>query len=77
MCAALHRLAGEDPGTGTGTGVAGLRGTAAVTGEGRLTGGRTVRAGFVIVGIGAVPSTAWLVGSPLALRGGIPTTTVA
>lgn len=56
VCAALHRRAGEDPVTGTG--VAGLRGTAAVTGEGRL-------------------PTPPGVGSTLALRGGIPTTTVA
>ncbi|MFD5914526.1 hypothetical protein ACFWHL_38045 [Streptomyces massasporeus] len=75
VCAALHRRAGEDPVTGTG--VAGLRGTAAVTGEGRLTDGRTVRADVVIAGIGAAPNTAWLVGLTLALRDGTPTTTVA
>ncbi|WP_199820134.1 NAD(P)/FAD-dependent oxidoreductase [Streptomyces sp. NRRL S-475] len=68
VCAALHRRAGVD--LVTGTGVAGLRGTAAVTGV-DLTDGRTVPADVVIVGIGAVPNTAWLVGSTLALQDGV------
>ncbi|MFI0138179.1 NAD(P)/FAD-dependent oxidoreductase [Streptomyces luteogriseus] len=68
VCAALHRRAGVD--LVTGTGVTGLRGTATVTGV-DLTDGRTVPADIVIVGIGAVPNTAWLVGSPLALQDGV------
>ncbi|MEU9574537.1 FAD/NAD(P)-binding oxidoreductase [Streptomyces massasporeus] len=68
VCAALHRRAGVD--LVTGTGVAGLRGTASVSGV-DLTDGRTVPADVVIVGIGAVPNTAWLVGSTLALRDGV------
>lgn len=36
-----------------------------------LTDGRTLPAGVVIVGIGAVPDTAWLVGSTLALQDGV------
>ncbi|GAA2275980.1 FAD-dependent oxidoreductase [Streptomyces hawaiiensis] len=68
VCAALHRRAGVE--LVTGTGVAGLRGTAKVTGV-DLTDGRSLPADVVIVGIGAVPNTAWLVGSPLALRDGV------
>ncbi|MBX9361974.1 NAD(P)/FAD-dependent oxidoreductase [Streptomyces sp. WAC04114] len=68
VCAALHRRAGVD--LVTGTGVAGLRGTASVSGV-DLTDGRTLPADVVIVGIGAVPNTAWLVGSTLALRDGV------
>lgn len=68
VCAALHRRAGVE--LITGTGVAGLRGTATVTGV-DLTDGRTLPADAVIVGIGATPNTSWLVGSPLALRDGV------
>ncbi|MFF9121433.1 NAD(P)/FAD-dependent oxidoreductase [Streptomyces massasporeus] len=68
VCAALHRRAGVD--LVTGTGVAGLRGTASVSGV-DLTDGRTLLADVVIVGIGAVPNTAWLVGSTLALGDGV------
>ncbi|MEU0203108.1 MULTISPECIES: FAD-dependent oxidoreductase [unclassified Streptomyces] len=68
VCAALHRRGGVD--LVTGTGVTGLRGTAAVTGV-DLTDGRTLPADTVIVGIGAVPNTTWLVGSALALRDGV------
>ncbi|MFF7896410.1 NAD(P)/FAD-dependent oxidoreductase [Streptomyces sp. NPDC007907] len=68
VCAALHRRAGVE--LVTGTGVAGLRGTARVTGV-DLTDGRSLPADVVIVGIGAVPNTAWLVGSALALRDGV------
>ncbi|MER6716015.1 FAD-dependent oxidoreductase [Streptomyces sp. NPDC000877] len=68
VCAALHRRGGVD--LVTGTGVTGLRGTATVTGV-DLTDGRTLPADTVIVGIGAVPNTAWLVGSALALRDGV------
>ncbi|WP_175431365.1 NAD(P)/FAD-dependent oxidoreductase [Streptomyces hawaiiensis] len=68
VCAALHRRADVD--LVTGTGVAGLRGAAAVTGV-DLTDGRTLPADIVIVGIGATPNTAWLAGSPLALQDGV------
>ena len=68
VCAALHRRGGAD--LVTGTGVAGLRGTATVTGV-DLTDGRTLPADIVIVGIGATPNTAWLVGSALALHDGV------
>ncbi|MFD5159882.1 NAD(P)/FAD-dependent oxidoreductase [Streptomyces hawaiiensis] len=68
VCAALHRRAGVD--LVTGTGVAGLRGTAAVTGV-DLTDGRSLPADIVIVGIGAAPNTAWLAGSTLALQDGV------
>jgi NADPH-dependent 2,4-dienoyl-CoA reductase/sulfur reductase-like enzyme len=64
----LHRRAGVE--LVTGTGVAGLRGTTGVTGV-DLTDGRSLPADVVIVGIGAVPNTAWLTGSPLALRDGV------
>ncbi|AXE84462.1 FAD-dependent oxidoreductase [Streptomyces sp. Go-475] len=68
VCAALHRRGGVD--LVTGTGVTGLRGTATVTGV-DLTDGRTLPADTVIVGIGAVPNTTWLVGSALAVRDGV------
>jgi NADPH-dependent 2,4-dienoyl-CoA reductase/sulfur reductase-like enzyme len=68
VCAALHRRAGVE--LVTGTGVTGLRGTTGVTGV-DLTDGRSLPADVVIVGIGAVPNTAWLAGSPLALRDGV------
>ncbi|KOU74317.1 pyridine nucleotide-disulfide oxidoreductase [Streptomyces sp. MMG1533] len=68
VCAALHRRGGVD--LVTGTGVAGLRGTAAVTGV-ALSDGRVLPADTVIVGIGATPNTAWLAGSTLALHDGV------
>lgn len=68
VCAALHRRAGVR--LLTGTGVAGLRGTVAVTGV-ALTDGRTLPADIVIVGIGATPNTGWLAGSTLALHDGV------
>lgn len=68
VCAALHRRAGVR--LLTGTGVAGLRGTVAVTGV-ALSDGRTLPADIVIVGIGATPHTGWLAGSTLALHDGV------
>ncbi|MEU0743483.1 FAD-dependent oxidoreductase [Streptomyces sp. NPDC006134] len=68
VCAALHRRGGT--GLITGTGVAGLRGTVAVTGV-ELTDGRILPADVVVVGIGATPNTAWLAGSALALHDGV------
>ncbi|MCW8102132.1 NAD(P)/FAD-dependent oxidoreductase [Streptomyces tauricus] len=68
LCAALHRRGGVE--LVTGTGVAALRGTVAVTAV-ELSDGRLLPADVVIVGIGAVPNTGWLEGSPLALRDGV------
>lgn len=68
VCATLHRRGGVD--LVTGTGVAGLRGTVSVT-DVDLADGRTLPADVVIVGIGATPNTAWLVGSTLALHDGV------
>ncbi|MDT0437048.1 MULTISPECIES: NAD(P)/FAD-dependent oxidoreductase [Streptomyces] len=68
VCAALHRRGGAE--LITGTGVAALRGTPAVTGV-ELSDGRVLDADVVVVGIGAVPNTAWLAGSTLALRDGV------
>ncbi|CAM5731891.1 NAD(P)/FAD-dependent oxidoreductase OS=Streptomyces alboniger OX=132473 GN=CP975_05090 PE=4 SV=1 [Streptomyces alboniger] len=68
VCAALHQRGGVD--LITGTGVAGLRGTASVTGV-ELTDGRTLPADVVIVGIGTTPNTGWLAGSTLALHDGV------
>ncbi|WP_225821849.1 NAD(P)/FAD-dependent oxidoreductase [Streptomyces naphthomycinicus] len=68
VCAGLHRRGGVE--LITGTGVAALRGAATVTGV-ELTDGRTLPADVVIVGIGAVPDTAWLAGSTLALQDGV------
>ncbi|WP_328939023.1 FAD-dependent oxidoreductase [Streptomyces tauricus] len=68
LCAALHRRGGVE--LVTGTGVAALRGTVAVTAV-ELSDGRLLPADVVIVGIGAVPNTGWLAGSPLALRDGV------
>jgi NADPH-dependent 2,4-dienoyl-CoA reductase/sulfur reductase-like enzyme len=68
VCASLHRRGGVE--LITGTGVAGLRGTLTVTGV-DLTDGRTLPADVVIVGIGAIPTTAWLQGSALALHDGV------
>ncbi|MET8247896.1 FAD-dependent oxidoreductase [Streptomyces sp. NPDC005202] len=68
VCATLHRRGGVD--LVTGTGVAGLRGTVAVTGV-ELADGSILPADVVIVGIGARPNTAWLAGSTLALHDGV------
>ncbi|MFE7033184.1 NAD(P)/FAD-dependent oxidoreductase [Streptomyces sp. NPDC057621] len=68
LCAALHRRGGVD--LVTGTGIAALRGRGAVTGV-ELSDGRLLPAEVVIVGIGAVPNTGWLAGSPLALDDGV------
>ncbi|MFS8203466.1 NAD(P)/FAD-dependent oxidoreductase [Streptomyces sp. CWNU-52B] len=68
LCAALHRRGGV--GLVTGTGVAALRGTRAVTGV-ELRDGRLLPADVVIVGIGATPNTGWLAGSALALHDGV------
>ncbi|MFI1210603.1 NAD(P)/FAD-dependent oxidoreductase [Streptomyces sp. NPDC020802] len=68
LCAALHRRGGV--GLVTGTGVAGLRGTVAVTGV-ELSDGRLLPADVVIVGVGATPNTGWLAGSTLALHDGV------
>jgi NADPH-dependent 2,4-dienoyl-CoA reductase/sulfur reductase-like enzyme len=68
VCAALHRRGGVD--LVTGTGVAALRGTPAVTAV-ELSDGRTLPADVVIVGIGATPNTGWLAGSTLALHDGV------
>ncbi|MFJ2605283.1 NAD(P)/FAD-dependent oxidoreductase [Streptomyces sp. NPDC087425] len=68
MCAALHRRGGAE--LITGTGVAAVRGTVAVTGV-ELSDGRVLDADVVVVGIGAVPNTAWLTDSTLALRDGV------
>jgi NADPH-dependent 2,4-dienoyl-CoA reductase/sulfur reductase-like enzyme len=68
VCAGLHRRGGVE--LVVGTGVAGLRGTVAVTGV-DLTDGRTLPADVVIVGVGATPNTGWLAGSTLALHDGV------
>ncbi|MFV0137191.1 NAD(P)/FAD-dependent oxidoreductase [Streptomyces sp. HMX87] len=67
-CAALHRRNGVE--LLTGTSVAGLLGTATVTGV-ALADGRVLPADVVIAGIGAVPNTTWLAGSALALHEGV------
>lgn len=68
VCAALHRRGGVD--LVTGIGVAGLRGMVTVTGV-ELADGRVLPADIVIVGIGALPNTAWLAGSALTLHDGV------
>ncbi|MFJ5262661.1 NAD(P)/FAD-dependent oxidoreductase [Streptomyces sp. NPDC088387] len=68
VCATLHRRGDVD--MLTGRQVAGLHGTAAVTGV-ELDDGRILPADTVIVGIGATPNTAWLAGSTLALHDGV------
>ncbi|MDH6626048.1 NADPH-dependent 2,4-dienoyl-CoA reductase/sulfur reductase-like enzyme [Streptomyces sp. LBL] len=68
VCAALHRRGGVD--LVTGTGVAGLRGAAYVTGV-ALSDGSTLPAEIVVVGIGATPNTRWLAGSTLTLHDGV------
>ncbi|MEU6105740.1 NAD(P)/FAD-dependent oxidoreductase [Streptomyces flaveolus] len=68
VCAALHRRGGVE--LVTGTSVAALYGTDAVTAV-ALSDGRVLPADVVVVGIGATPNTSWLAGSALALHGGV------
>ncbi|MFD9031386.1 NAD(P)/FAD-dependent oxidoreductase [Streptomyces sp. NPDC059567] len=68
VCAGLHRRGGTE--LITGTGVAGLHGQGSVTAV-ELADGRRLPADLVVVGIGAVPNTGWLAGSPLALSDGV------
>ncbi len=73
VCARLHARGGAR--LLTGVGVAALRGApggpeAAVTGV-ELADGRLLPADVVVVGIGAIPNTGWLVGSPLAVADGV------
>ncbi|MFP3989973.1 FAD-dependent oxidoreductase [Streptomyces sp. E11-3] len=80
FCAGLHQRG--DVRLICGTGVAALRAERTVTGPGggahgravtgvELTDGRLLPADLVIVGIGAVPHTGWLSGSPLAVDDGV------
>lgn len=68
VCAALHARGGTQ--LITGASVAGLRGDQRVRAV-ELAGGRVLSADVVVVGIGAVPNTAWLAGSTLALGDGV------
>ncbi|MFD8298161.1 NAD(P)/FAD-dependent oxidoreductase [Streptomyces bauhiniae] len=68
VCATLHRRGGVR--LRTGIGVTGLRPTGSVTAV-ELADGHTLTADLVIAGIGAVPNTAWLAGSTLALGDGV------
>ncbi|WP_202438062.1 FAD-dependent oxidoreductase [Streptomyces sp. SID5910] len=68
VCAALHRRGSVD--LVTGTSVAALHGTAAVTAV-TLSDGRALPADVVVVGIGATPNTGWLASSALALHDGV------
>ncbi|MGW0819044.1 NAD(P)/FAD-dependent oxidoreductase [Streptomyces viridiviolaceus] len=68
VCAVLHRRRGTE--LVTGVSVAALHGTVAVTGV-ALSDGRVLPADVVIVGVGALPNTAWLAGSALALHDGV------
>ncbi|MFE5483424.1 NAD(P)/FAD-dependent oxidoreductase [Streptomyces sp. NPDC056527] len=68
VCADLHRRGGTE--LITGTGVARLHGRSSVTAV-ELADGRTLPADLVVVGIGAVPNTGWLAGSPLPLSDGV------
>ncbi|MCF3122420.1 FAD-dependent oxidoreductase [Streptomyces arenae] len=73
VCAGLHARGGAR--LLTSVGVAALRGApggpeAAVTGV-ELADGRLLPADVVVVGIGAIPNTGWLAGSPLAVADGI------
>ncbi|MGH9040915.1 MAG: NAD(P)/FAD-dependent oxidoreductase, partial [Acidimicrobiia bacterium] len=67
-CAALHREHGVD--LRTSVGVEGLDGTGRVE-QVRLTGGGSVAADVVVVGVGVVPATGWLESSGLELRNGV------
>lgn len=68
VCATLHRRGGVR--LRTGIGVTSLRRTGSVTAV-ELADGHTLPADLVIAGIGAVPNTAWLTGSTLALGDGV------
>ncbi|MET9719623.1 FAD-dependent oxidoreductase [Streptomyces rochei] len=68
VCAGLHRRAGTA--LVTGASVAALHGTDAVTAV-ALRNGRILPADVVVVGIGAVPNTGWLAGSPLVVDDGV------
>ncbi|MEU9861166.1 FAD-dependent oxidoreductase [Streptomyces sp. NPDC047971] len=68
VCAGLHRRGGTE--LITGSGVSRLRGRGSVTAV-ELADGRVLPADLVVVGIGAVPNTGWLTGSPLALGDGV------
>ncbi|MCG8970011.1 NAD(P)/FAD-dependent oxidoreductase [Streptomyces sp. CL12-4] len=68
VCAALHRRGGVD--LVTGTFVAALHGTGAVTAV-ALADGRALPADVVVVGIGVTPGTSWLAGSSLVLQDGV------
>ncbi|MFB7994878.1 NAD(P)/FAD-dependent oxidoreductase [Streptomyces sp. NPDC056002] len=68
VCAGLHTRGGVE--LITGVGVAALHGDTAVHGV-ELADGRVLPADVVVVGIGAVPNTAWLAGSTLALHDGV------
>jgi NADPH-dependent 2,4-dienoyl-CoA reductase/sulfur reductase-like enzyme len=67
--AALHR--GHDVDLRFGVGVAELTGTDGRVDGVRLSGGTVIPAEVVLVAIGAVPETAWLAGSGLALTNGV------
>ncbi|MGV9320945.1 NAD(P)/FAD-dependent oxidoreductase [Streptomyces sp. NPDC003660] len=68
VCATLHHRGGVR--LRTGTGVMGLRRTGSATAV-ELADGHTLTADIVITGIGAVPNTAWLADSTLALGDGV------
>ncbi|ORT56658.1 FAD-dependent oxidoreductase [Streptomyces sp. CB03238] len=68
VCAALHTRGGTR--LITGASVAALRGEGHVRAV-ELSDGRVLPADVVVVGIGAVPNTAWLAGSTLALGDGV------
>jgi 3-phenylpropionate/trans-cinnamate dioxygenase ferredoxin reductase subunit len=68
LCAAVHRDHGVD--LRCGVGVAGFDGTDRVEGV-RLADGSVVGADLVVVGIGVVPETDWLVSSGLSLDDGV------
>src|SRR3954469_17964216 len=70
VCAELH--ADHGPRLLTGTGVAGLVGTARVEAV-ELTDGRRLPADVVVVGIGAIPNIEWLSHSGVALGNGVLT----
>ncbi|MEW2315484.1 NAD(P)/FAD-dependent oxidoreductase [Streptomyces bauhiniae] len=68
VCATLHRRGGVR--LRTGVGVTGIRRTGSAAAV-ELADGHTLTADIVIAGIGAVPNTAWLAGSTLALGDGV------
>ncbi|MEU6387552.1 FAD-dependent oxidoreductase [Streptomyces bauhiniae] len=68
VCATLHRRGGVR--LRTGTAVTGLRRTGPAMAV-DLADGHTLSADIVIAGIGAVPNTAWLAGSTVALGDGV------